>query len=79
MYQFDLSLIQNIRNNKASLKLKISALHGTVLAVQWLGLCLLMQGAQVRSLVGEVGSLMPGGQEAKTQNRSNVVTSSIKT
>ena len=39
---------------------------GTSLAVQWLRLCLPMQGVQVQSLVGELRSPMPRGQ--KNQN-----------
>ena len=46
---------------------------------QWLRLCLPMQGVWVRSLVGELGSHMPQGQKATTQNRSNIVTNSINT
>ena len=38
---------------------------GTSLVVQWLGLCLPMQGVQVRSLVGELGSHMPRVQKTK--------------
>ena len=38
---------------------------GTSLTVQWLGLCLPMQGLRVRSLVGELGSHMPRGQKTK--------------
>ena len=39
---------------------------GTSLAVQWLRICLPMQGVWVRSLVGELRSHMPHGQ--KNQN-----------
>ena len=39
---------------------------GTSLVVQWLRLCLPMQGMRVRSLVGELGSHVPWGQ--KNQN-----------
>ena len=52
---------------------------GTSLVVQWLRLRLPVQGVRVRSLVGELRSHMPGGQTTKTQNRSNIVTKSIKT
>ena len=37
--------------------------HGTSLEVQWLGLCLPIQGGQVWSLVRELGCLCPKGQE----------------
>ena len=33
---------------------------------------------QVPSLVGELGSYMPHGLKTKTENRSNIVTNSIK-
>ena len=36
-------------------------------------------GGAVRSLVGKLRSHMPHGQKTKTQNRSNIVTNSIKT
>ena len=52
---------------------------GTSLAVQWLQFPLPKQGLQVQSLVGELRSHMPRGQKAKTLNRSNAVTNSIKT
>ena len=52
---------------------------GTSLAVQWLQFPLPKQGLQVQSLVGELRSHMPCGQKAKTLNRSNTVTNSIKT
>ena len=39
---------------------------GTSLAVQWLRLCLPMQGVRVRSLVGELRSHMPRDQKTKT-------------
>ena len=35
---------------------------GTALVVQWLGICLAMQGRQVQSLVGELNSHMPWGK-----------------
>ena len=38
-----------------------------------------MQGVRVRSLVGELRSRILWGQKVKTQSRSNIVTSSIKT
>ena len=38
--------------------------RGTSLVVQWLRSCLLMQGTQVGSLVGELRSHMPEGNEA---------------
>ena len=38
---------------------------GTSLVVQWLRICLPMQGTQVRSLVGELRSHMPRGNEAR--------------
>ena len=41
--------------------------RGTSLAVQWLGLCLPMQGVRVRSLVGELRSHM--ASQPKNQNR----------
>ena len=56
-----------------------SKVAGTSLAVQWLRLCLAMQGVRVQSLVGELRSHMPCGQNTKTWNRSNIVTNSIKT
>ena len=52
---------------------------GTSLVVQWLGLRLPLQEVQVRSLVGELGSHMPRGQKNNIKNRSNIVTSSVKT
>ena len=47
--------------------------------VQWLRLCLPMQGVQVQPLVGELRSHMPYDPKTKMQNRSNIVTNSIKT
>ena len=44
-----------------------------------MGLHLSVQGVQVRSLVGELRSHVPLGQEIETENRSNIVTHSIKT
>jgi len=52
---------------------------GTSLVVQWLRLHLPMLGVRVRSLIGELRSHIPHGQETKTLNRSNIVTNSIKT
>ena len=51
---------------------------GTSLEVQWLRPCFPMQGVQVRSLVGELGSHTPRDQKTKCK-RSNIVTNSIKT
>ena len=47
--------------------------------VQWLRLCLPMQGALVRSLVRELRSQVPHGQKPKMENGSNIVTNSTKT
>ena len=52
---------------------------GTSLVVQWLRLHLSMQGVKVPSQVGEPRSHIGCGQKNKTQNRNNIVTSSIKT
>ena len=41
-------------------------IRGASLAVQWLRLCLPMQGVQVQSLVGQLRSHMPRGQKTKT-------------
>ena len=49
------------------------------MVVQWLRLCLSMQGVWVQFLVSDLRSHKPCSQETKTQNRSNIVTSSIKT
>ena len=46
---------------------KYKEILGTSLAVQWLGLCLPMQGVQVWSLVGELRSHISRGQ--KSQNK----------
>ena len=51
---------------------------GMSLEVQWLRPCFPMQGVQVRSLVGELGSHMPRDQKTK-HKRSNIVTNSINT
>ena len=50
----------------------------TSLVVQWFRLHLPMQGVQVWSLVGKLGSYMPPGQKTKTWNRSYIVTNSVK-
>ena len=47
--------------------------------VQWLRLCLPMQGVRVQPLVGELRSHIPYDPKTKMQNRSNIVTNSIKT
>ena len=49
--------------------------------VQWLRLCLSMQGIWVRSLVRELRStcLLAKIKTNKTENESNIVTNSIKT
>ena len=52
--------------NTHTLSLDKQALIGTSLAVQWLRLCLPMQGVRVQSLVGELRSHRPRGQ--KNQN-----------
>ena len=52
-------------------------LEGTSLAVQWLRLP--MQEVWVRSLVRELRPLASRDKKTKTQNRSNIVTDSIKT
>ena len=39
---------------------------GTSLVVQWLGLCLPMQGVQVQSVVEELRSRVPHGPKNKT-------------
>ena len=54
-------------------------LLGTSVIVQWLRLHLPIQEVQVPSLARELRSHMPRGQKTKTQNRSNIVTNSIKT
>ena len=51
----------------------------TSLVVQWLRLRLPMQEVGVWPLVREFRAYMPLGQETKTENRSNIVTNSIKT
>ena len=43
-----------IENNFVGEDVKKESAPGTSLAVQWLRLCLPMQGVQVRSLVGEL-------------------------
>ena len=52
---------------------------GTSLVVQWLKLCLPKQSAWVPSLIGELRSHMPPGQQTATGSRSNIVTNLIKT
>ena len=52
---------------------------GTSLVVQRLILHLPMQGVQFQSLVTEPRSYMPCSQKAKTLNRNNIITNSIKT
>ena len=53
---------------------------GTSLVVHWLTLRLAVQGALVRSLVGELRSHMPPGPKKQSaENRSNIVTRSVKT
>ena len=54
---------------------------GTPLEDQWLRVCLPIEGVPVPSLVGEIRSHMSPGQKKKkkTQNRSNLVTNSVKT
>ena len=49
------------------------------LVVQWLRLCLLTQGVQVRFLVKELRSHMPHGQNTKMWNRNNTIRNPIKT
>jgi len=51
----------------------------TSLAVQWLRLFLPMEGVCVQSLIGEVRFHMTHSQKTKTENRSNIITHSIKT
>ena len=46
---------------------------GTFLAVWWLGPELLLQRAQVRSLVGELRSHKPQGQNKKKRENSDAV------
>ena len=41
------------------------------MAVQWLRVCLPMQGVQVRSLVGELRHHIPQGQKNKTFKKKN--------
>ena len=51
----------------------------TRLVVQWLRLRLPMQEVGMWPLVRELRAYTPLGQETKTENRSNIVTNSIKT
>ena len=67
------------RNIKRERKEKMSGKHeddihqehvlGTSLVVQWLGLCLPLQGVWVPSLVGKLRCHMPHGQKAKQNSR----------
>ena len=59
--------------------LRKEGLIRTSLVVQCLGLCLSLQGVQVRSLVRELRNHMPSSQKTKTQNRSYIATNSTKT
>ena len=59
--------------------IKIWNYRGTSLVVQGLRIHLSMQDLQVQSLVGELRSHIPCGQRAKTENRNNMITNSIKT
>ena len=52
---------------------------GSSLTVQWLRLCLPMQGVWVRSLIEELRSHTSHGQNTKTENRNNIVTNLVKT
>ena len=52
---------------------------GTSLVVQWLKLCLPMQGVRVQSLVWQLKSHMPLNQKTRTWSRGNIVTNSIQT
>ena len=56
-----------------------SDIGGTSLVVQWLRLCLPVQGMKIWSWVGEPRSHGPCGQKSKTLNRSNIVPDAIKT
>ena len=71
LYCYPISLHQTIL-------MKISDFR-TCPVVQWLRFCLPVQGVRVRSLIRELGSHMPHSQKIKIQNRSNIVTNSIKT
>ena len=57
--------------------IKLKGILGTSLVAQWLKLHLPMHGVLVESLVGDLRSLRPRGQKAKTLNRSNIFTNSI--
>jgi len=59
--------------------LRKEGLIRTSLVVRCLGLCLSLQGVQVRSLVRELRNHMPSSQKTKTQNRSYIATNSTKT
>ena len=53
--------------NYISIKLEEKeATKGTSLVAQWLGLCLPIQGVQVRSLVGVLRSHLPPSQNTKS-------------
>ena len=45
---------------------------------QWLGLGVFTAGAQVRSLIGELGSRRPHGQNHETDLKTKVAHSSLK-
>ena len=47
-------------------KTEVKNTCGDSLVVQWLRLCLPMQGVQVRTLIRELRSHMPYGQKSKT-------------
>ena len=51
--------------NYISIKLGEKEAKGTSLVVQWLGLCLPIQGVQVRSLVGVLRSHLPPSPKPK--------------
>ena len=57
---------------------KVRSEQGTSLVIQWLRLCLLMQGVHVWSLVGQVRSPHTSATKPKTWNRSNIVTNLIQ-
>ena len=60
------------------MKVSSEAGSGTSLAVQWLRLCLPMQGILVQSLAGELRSHMPCGQKAKTSYGRKIIINLIK-
>ena len=53
--------------------------RGISLVVQWLRLCLPMQGMRVQSLVGELRSHKPQGHKPKHKIEAILLTNSIKT